>query len=96
MGTDPELDGFVVRARSLAAAPSPASLRGLIPTALRCDARHSRCRRAPLRCADVALSFAAVQRAYVKELEMLKAELEQILSAVRPSRALIGVHLRRC
>jgi hypothetical protein len=35
----------------------------------------------------VASLLSAAQRAYVKELEMLKAELEQILSAVRPSRA---------
>ena len=34
MGTDPELDGFLVRARSRSSA-SPASLRGHIPTALR-------------------------------------------------------------
>ena len=83
MGTDPELDGFLARA------PRPCILQQH-PNAARlpkpCLAHHAAPLRVvpPMACIHaLTWHWHAAQRAYVKELELLKAELEQILSAVR-------------
>ena len=89
MGTDPELDAFLVRALAPSQSQNPNAV----------VSRHPASRPPPLAAAarplgngaargdsGLALTWrcSAAQRAYVKELEVLKAELEHILSAVRP------------